>query len=673
MARYLNTLSQAAGKNGQVLVGATLGFFEAGPTSTKLDTFQDEDLTIANANPVVADGEGRFPDIFLKPQKYFVEFRDAGGTLKDSQDNVTGPVIGSNSLENIAEMTALVKSTLLDGDSFPVDGYTTRGDGGEGRFFFDSSSTETTNLGTIFATDEGGTGRWKREIDDIITIHMFGGFSGANVTTQFLSALQFFRDRGTSIALTLPVITAFQGGILDFPFGNYTLDFDIFEIDDIMNLTLRGEGAGVEQNFGLPITKLVFTGTSSGFGFRVVFNGARGFRIEGIAVEYADANFTGNLVELENLVSFSFRDVRFQHQVDGNRVYTAASLINLKGDTKFGEIDFCSFDEADKGLITTAFGGNEPKEIATTNTVFNDLQTAQVDIPNGEQAGFSFINTTFNPVNLKTTGTPVVNGLKIGGSGWLIQSCVFGGSTNDAVPSANFADLSGSGKYLNNVMLTNEVGIVNRGTVDFSSNKTSARIPLTLESGSFTTGGGNIYSPLNSPTDAVSISPSSGSVILDIGPDIIESGFTNSYNVVTDSSSTNGVIKYSRGKDASTNGPTLVSEHVKLKSIDVEEFVKTTDYTVKKEETGCTFNNAGAGGTVIFTLPTAVAGLEYTFYKFTNQTMTITAGGGDVFIKAAAAGDSSLTNTVNELGAVVKIRAVSSSSWLVESISGTWT
>jgi len=146
MARYLNVLSQAGGLNGQSLPGATLGFFEtssSGPTSVFQDTFQDEALTIENTNPVVADGEGRFPDIFLKNQKYFVEFQSADGSIKKSADNVTGPVIGSNSLENIAALTALVKSTLIDEVSFPVDGYTTVGDGGGGRFFFDAASTET--------------------------------------------------------------------------------------------------------------------------------------------------------------------------------------------------------------------------------------------------------------------------------------------------------------------------------------------------------------------------------------------------------------------------------------------------------------------------------------------------------------------------------------------------
>lgn len=90
MGRYLNTLAQAADLNGISISGATLTFFEAGPTSTKLDTFFDESLVTANknTNPVVADGEGRFTDIWLQNRSYFVELRDAGGVLIDSHDDV---------------------------------------------------------------------------------------------------------------------------------------------------------------------------------------------------------------------------------------------------------------------------------------------------------------------------------------------------------------------------------------------------------------------------------------------------------------------------------------------------------------------------------------------------------------------------------------------------------
>lgn len=197
MARYLDVLSQAAGKNGQALVGATLGFFEAG-TLIKLDTFQDEDLTILNTNPVVADGEGRFPDIFLKNQKYFVEFKDKGGSIKDSQDNVTGAVIGSDSLENIAALTALTKSTLLDGDSFPVDSYFTRGDDGGDRFFFNATSTATVDNVLVFATDEGGNGRWFRIRDGAITSIMAGVVDDA---TDQVIPLQAFFDSGKDLKL----------------------------------------------------------------------------------------------------------------------------------------------------------------------------------------------------------------------------------------------------------------------------------------------------------------------------------------------------------------------------------------------------------------------------------------------------------------------------------------
>lgn len=581
---------------------------------------------------------------------------------------------GFASVVSIAAMKALPSSSVSVGQSVEVT------DNDRGGSFIVRSGSVAEDSGIFFEFDDqpaspGNSLYLERLFFGPVNVKWFNakGDGSTNDTTAVQNVLQFLRDRGTSIALTLPELTVYQGGVTSWPFGAYVLDFDTFTIDDIMNLTFLGEGAGVEQNFGLPISRIVFTGTSSGYGLRVVHNGARGFRSRGIAFEYADSNFTGNLLEIENLASYAFRDCRFQHQVDGDRVYTANSLVNLIGDSKFAEWDYCSFDEADKGVITTAFGGNEPKATVFTSCIWNDLQTAQVNIPNGEQFGIVFRSCSFDPVNLRTTGTPVVNGLILGGSGWKVEDCIFGGATLDAVPSANFADLSGSGKFINNVTITNEVGIVIRGTVDFSSNKTSARVPLTLEAGSFTTGGGNIYSPANSPTDAVLISPNSGSVVLDIGPDIIESGFTNSYNVDQDGSSTNGRIRYSRGKDASTNGPLLVSEHVRLKAIDTEEFVKTANYTVLKEETGCTFNNTEAGGTVTFTLPTAVAGLEYTFYKQTNQQMNITAGAGDVFIKGAVSSDASLSNVSNELGAVVRIRAVSSVAWLVESISGTWT
>ena len=56
--------SQELDGNGDPYSGSKLYFYETG-TSTPLDTYSDSALSSANANPVVADANGRFSDIFL--------------------------------------------------------------------------------------------------------------------------------------------------------------------------------------------------------------------------------------------------------------------------------------------------------------------------------------------------------------------------------------------------------------------------------------------------------------------------------------------------------------------------------------------------------------------------------------------------------------------------------
>lgn len=89
MGRFLNIISQASDLNGVSIVGAKLKFFVANQTSILLDTFQEEALENENTNPVIADGQGRFPDIWLDPTlQYFVQYFDADDVLLDSWDDV---------------------------------------------------------------------------------------------------------------------------------------------------------------------------------------------------------------------------------------------------------------------------------------------------------------------------------------------------------------------------------------------------------------------------------------------------------------------------------------------------------------------------------------------------------------------------------------------------------
>lgn len=64
--------------------------------------------------------------------------------------------------DTIADMTAVAKADLIDGGAAFVSSYSAVGDGGGGWFNWRSDSTATADGGIVFASDEGGTGRWVR-------------------------------------------------------------------------------------------------------------------------------------------------------------------------------------------------------------------------------------------------------------------------------------------------------------------------------------------------------------------------------------------------------------------------------------------------------------------------------------------------------------------------------
>jgi hypothetical protein len=94
---------EAQDSSGGVLAGAQLTFFITG-TSTKLDTYSDDTLVTANANPVIADSAGRFGAIFLRDEDYKVTLQDSADVQIWSADPVRGGV------DNFADDT--FRSTL---------------------------------------------------------------------------------------------------------------------------------------------------------------------------------------------------------------------------------------------------------------------------------------------------------------------------------------------------------------------------------------------------------------------------------------------------------------------------------------------------------------------------------------------------------------------------------
>lgn len=87
--RFIPPREAVYDSSGNSSSGAKLNFYEPG-TTTPQDTYSDEALTSANANPVVADSAGRFGDIFMQAVNYKVVLTDSDDVVIHSTDPVHG-------------------------------------------------------------------------------------------------------------------------------------------------------------------------------------------------------------------------------------------------------------------------------------------------------------------------------------------------------------------------------------------------------------------------------------------------------------------------------------------------------------------------------------------------------------------------------------------------------
>ena len=99
----------------------------------------------------------------------------------------------------------------------------------------------------------------------------------------------------------------------------------------------------------------------------------------------------------------------------------------------------------------------------------------------------------------------------------------------------------------------------------------------------------------------------------------------------------------------------------------------TAARTVGDVEAGYSFTNEGATARVDFTLPTAVAGLTYTFYCADTDGIRVIAATGDNIRIAANVSASAGRIDSTTIGSAVILLAINDTNWVAISSVGTWT
>lgn len=92
---------------------------------------------------------------------------------------------------------------------------------------------------------------------------------------------------------------------------------------------------------------------------------------------------------------------------------------------------------------------------------------------------------------------------------------------------------------------------------------------------------------------------------------------------------------------------------------------KTADYTILTSESGTTYDNTGATGAIVLTLPTPAKGLTYKFTVTAAQYLRVNG----TILQGGLSGAYIRSNTV---GSYLSIEAHDSSGWIVSAIEGGW-
>lgn len=97
---------------------------------------------------------------------------------------------------------------------------------------------------------------------------------------------------------------------------------------------------------------------------------------------------------------------------------------------------------------------------------------------------------------------------------------------------------------------------------------------------------------------------------------------------------------------------------------------KTSDYTIPDGSDDVTITNVGASGTVIVTLPTAVAGARVCVIVAENQQVDVAPASGDTLYRGVTE-DASGSRSSSK-GSSITLEAVDDTTWVARAVTGSW-
>lgn len=99
---------------------------------------------------------------------------------------------------------------------------------------------------------------------------------------------------------------------------------------------------------------------------------------------------------------------------------------------------------------------------------------------------------------------------------------------------------------------------------------------------------------------------------------------------------------------------------------------KTANYSILSGDNGTRFNNIGAGGAVILSLPAAAAGLQFAAGVFAAQYFQLLAAGSDVIKYGGTDSAGGGYVRSNQSGAFIQLEAHGTGNWIISAASGSW-